>query len=34
MPDYLPTDGRRKDGFIPFPRALVQSEIKTASSRV
>ena len=25
---YLPLDVRRKDGFMPFPRALAQNEMQ------
>ena len=33
LPYYLPMTGRRRDGFIPFSRAFVQSEMQTASFR-
>ena len=31
---YSLITGRRTDGFMPFPRALAQSEMQTASSRI
>ena len=30
LPHYLPVAGKRRDGFMPFLRALVQSETQTA----
>ena len=34
LPDYLFIAGRRIDGLMSFPRALVQSKMQTASSRI
>ena len=34
LPYYLPTGGRRKEGFEPFPRALAQNEMQTTSFKI
>ena len=31
---YIPLTGRRRDRFMPFPRALIQDEKQTTSSRI
>ena len=31
---YVPTDRRRKDGFLPFRRTLAKSERRTVTSRI
>ena len=34
LPDYLPIDGGRTIGLIPFPRVLVLCELQPVSSRI
>ena len=34
LPYYLPIDGGRIIGFIPFPRVLVLCEMQSVSSRI